>query len=315
LSRLGALGEGLVELSFDRGDDAASLGFGGDAGNICVMATRLGARTRIGGRIGEDALGEALLGFWQRSGVEVSHLVLDTEASTGIYLNETRGAEHRFRYYRRGSAGSRLRWSDLEGSFFNGLGVLVLTGITLAISESAAACAEAACAQAERLGVAVACVLNHRPALGADPDRLAALAGRCQLVLGSREEAAAIFGCAEPEEVRALLGSRVSEVVLSDGPRGAIAATGQQRRQQPAPIVTVANAAGAGDALAGAYLARRLAGAEASEALAVAVAASSLSVEQGGCAVSYPNAAAVAAAVERLPAAAVSRAQVSGRGR
>jgi 2-dehydro-3-deoxygluconokinase len=302
LSCLGALGEGLVELSFDRDDASATVGFGGDAGNVCVMAARLGARARIGGRVGEDAFGEALLGFWAGRGVEVDHLVRDSSAPTGLYLNESRdGGGHRFVYYRTGSAGSRLRPADVGERFYAGLGALAFTGVTLAISESAAASAEAACERAERLGVELACVLNHRPALGGDGERLARLARRCRLVLGSREDAEALFGTGEPDELAAALGSRVEEVVLSDGPGGAVAIAGGERLVQPAPAVTVANAAGAGDALAGAYLAARLNGATPGRALAVAVAASSLSVTRAGCAGSYPSAEQVARAVEQLP--------------
>lgn len=309
MSCLGALGEGLVELSLDLDETSAALGFGGDAANVCVMAARLGARARIGGRVGDDAFGEALLGFWASSGVEVGHLVRDLTAPTGLYLNETRGdRERRFVYYRSRSAGSRMRPADIDDSFYAGLATLVVTGVTLAISETAAASAEAACERAEGLGIKPVCVLNHRPALGGDPERLARLARRCRFVVGSREDAEALFGTAEPEELSAALGEPVEEIVLSDGPRGAVAIAGGERFDQAAPAVTVANAAGAGDALAGAYLARRLDGAAPAQALAVAVAASSESVRRAGCASSYPSTEEVAKAVAQLPPAGVGHA-------
>jgi 2-dehydro-3-deoxygluconokinase len=305
LTCLGAVGEGMVELSVAAGDGDAKLSFGGDACNVCVMAGRLGARARIAGRVGTDVFGDALLGFWARNGIETHHLVRDPEAPTGLYLNESRdGGEHRFVYYRTGSAGSRLQGSDIEEPFYDGLDALVITGVTLAISESAAAAAEAACRRAERLGIQLVCVLNHRPALGGDPERLARLARRCRLVISSREDAEALFGDAEPEHLAAALGPRVGEIILSDGAEGAVALAAGERFAQPAPAVTVANAGGAGDALAGAYLATRLGGATAARALAVAVSASALSVTRAGCADSYPSAEEVADAVERLPAAA-----------
>ena len=55
------------------------------------------------------------------------------------------------------------------------------------------------------------------------------------------------------------------------------------------PTAPVVNAAGAGDAFAGAYLARRLAGQPPATALAWAVAASAHSVTRRGCASSYPT--------------------------
>jgi sugar/nucleoside kinase (ribokinase family) len=64
--------------------------------------------------------------------------------------------------------------------------------------------------------------------------------------------------------------------------------------------VPVVNAAGAGDAVAGAYLASRLRDEPPPAALRHAVAAASLSVQRDGCAASYPAAAEVAALAERL---------------
>ena len=62
-----------------------------------------------------------------------------------------------------------------------------------------------------------------------------------------------------------------------------------------APPVEVVDAAGAGDALAAAYLCARLEGAEPRAALERGVAAASLSCLAHGCALSYPDAASVVA--------------------
>ena len=304
MSRLGALGEGLIELSLDPDRTIVELGFGGDAANICVMAARLGTEARIGGRVGADSFGDALLGFWERIGVRVDAVVRDPDAATGLYLNEGRpGGEHRFVYYRSDSAGSRLRSSDLNEGFYSGLDGLVVTGVTLAISESAAEAAEAALGRAAQLGIGGVCVVNHRTALGGDGARLAELARRCRLVISSREDAEELFGSGQPAELLAALGGQVEEVVLSDGARGAVALVGADTFAQPAPAVELVNAAGAGDALAGAYLAGRLAGSGPTKALTLAVTAASLSVERSGCANSYPSATEVETALGRLSAA------------
>jgi 2-dehydro-3-deoxygluconokinase len=287
---LGALGEGLLELSLEPGTAHAELGFGGDAANLCVVAARLGGGARLAGRIGDDAFGATLLEFWRASGVDVGHVITDPDAATGLYLNERQpDAEHRFVYYRADSAGSRLRSDDVGEAFYRGLGAVVVTGITLAISASAAAAAERALERAERLELLSACVLNYRPALGLPVDRLASVARRCRIVIGSREDAAAVFGVKDIGQLASLLGPVAEEIVLTDGARGATAVVEGQTIRQPAPSVEVVNAAGAGDALAGAYLSRRLAGESPAAALALAVAASALSVGRNGCARAYPT--------------------------
>ncbi len=283
---------------------AVELGFGGDAANVCTMATRLGVGSRLGGRVGADAFGDALLEFWRGHGVEVGQVVRDPAAPTGFYLNEPDAdGEHRFVYYRSDSAGSRLRPSDLDQAFFSGLTALAVTGVTLAISESAAAAAEAALRTAAERELETICVLNHRAVLGGDRDRLVQVARGCRLVIGSREDAEALFDVATAADLAGALGPRVAEILFSDGGRGAIAIANGNTHVQRAPEVTVVNAAGAGDALAGAYLAARLAGAPADAALGTAVAAASLSVGKPGCARSYPAAAEVAAARRSLPLA------------
>jgi len=82
VSVLGVVGEGLIELGLEPAPDhAVTLGFGGDACNAAVMAARLGCVTRIGGRVGDDALGRRLGAFWEETGVDTSHVVRDAGGS------------------------------------------------------------------------------------------------------------------------------------------------------------------------------------------------------------------------------------------
>ena len=299
---IGVIGEGLAELSFSSHAEGPTLASGGDAANVCVMAARLGASARLAGRVGDDALGERLVAFWRENGVDPTALTTDPEAPTGLYVNEVHGDGHRFTYWRMDSAGSRLAPDDLPPDFFDGLGVLVVTGVTLAVSDSSAQAARVAVSTARTRGVRVACVLNHRPTLGGDVRSLAALASESDVVIGSREDAGAVFGTGEPAQVHATLGG-ACELVLTDGGRPAVAIDGAAASLQPIPTATVCNAAGAGDALAGAYLTARLRGESPTRSLAWGVAAATLSVQREGCAASYPHAGETVALVRELPPA------------
>lgn len=298
---LGAVGEGLIELAVGTGaEPAGTLGFGGDAANVCVMAARLGVPARLAGRVGDDALGTRLLDFWEGQGVALDWLARDGEAATGLYVNEPDGSGgHRFTYWRAGSAGSRLLPEDLDAGFFDGLGVLVVTGISLAVSASSAAAVQRAVMLARGAGAQVCCVLNHRPALGGDAGALARLAAAADILIASAEDAQAVFGTSGPAE---LAGLGPAELVLTNGPEPALVVTHGEAVLQPVPSVTQRNAAGAGDALAGAYLAARLRGRAVADALGWGVAAASLSVQRNGCASSYPDRAQTEAMVRSLPA-------------
>jgi len=297
---LAAIGEGLAEFSLAGGRGRPALGFGGDAANVCVMAARLGARTRFAGRVGDDELGRRMLAFWGEHGIELGSVRPDPGAPTGLYLNEVGEDGHRFVYWRRGSAGSRLEPDDLAPAFLERVGTLVVTGVTLAVSPSCAAAARQAMAVARDRGVRVACVLNHRPALGGDVEELASVARASDVTIGSREDAEAVFGTRDPGRVRALLGDGPAELVLTDGADPAVVVAGGEAVAQPVPAVEVRNAAGAGDALAGAYLAARLRGERPAHSLAWGVAAATLSVQRDGCAAAYPSAEETAGLLARM---------------
>ena len=300
---LGAVGEGLIEIAVGQAAErgGTALSFGGDAANVCVMAARLGVGARLAGRVGDDALGGRLLDFWGARASSSNGSARDGEAPTGLYVNEPDGdGGHRFTYWRAGSAGSRLRPEDLDHGFFDGLGILVFTGVTLAVSDSSAAAVERAVELARSAGAQVCCVLNHRPALGGDVGALARLAEAADILIASTEDAQAVFGTSGPAE---LAGLGPAELVLTDGSEPALAATQGEAVLQPVPSVTQRNAAGAGDALAGAYLAARLRGRAVADALGWGVAAASLSVQRDGCASSYPDLEETEAMVRSLPAA------------
>ncbi len=295
MKALGVVGEGLVELGLEpEPNRTVTLGFGGDVANTAVMAALLGTQVRIAGRVGDDALGRRLTGFWASSGVDVSHVIADPDAPTGIYVNE-RGSEglHRFDYHRRQSAGSRLGPADLRDGLFEGLGTLHVSGITLAVSGSSCEAALKASELARAAGASVSIAVNHRPALGGDIDLLRQAALEADLVFVSVEESSAVFDV-PPDTLTAVL-PRAAEIVVSAGARGATVFAGGDAFSLPAPTIEVVDAAGAGDALAGTYLASRLEGRSPADALSRGIVAASLSCRARGCALSYPTSAAVEA--------------------
>lgn len=300
---LGAIGEGLAEISLSRDASEVSLGWGGDAANVCVMAARLGVPARLLGRVGRDAFGRGMTAFWRSNGVDVRWILEDAVGPTGMYLNEPADDEtHRFVYHRHASAGSRLTPHDLGDSFIDGLGVLVVTGVTLAVSRSSATAAQVATASARAHGTRIACVLNHRPALGGDLGELAELAVSSDILIASREDLVHVFGSAEPAAIRAH-SSRLLEFVVTAGAETAVVTTCGRAFTQAVPPALARNAAGAGDALAGAYLAARLRGETPASSLAWGVAAATLSVGREGCATAYPTAIETAALLAVMPTA------------
>ena len=288
------LGEGLYELGLDQDDDEPVAGYGGDVANVAVMAARLGAYVRLGGRVGDDPLGRRLLAFWRQVGIETDHVIVDQQRPTGLYVNELGPDGHRFTYLRRASAGSALCPADVDDALLAGVQALHFSGITLAVSASSAEAAAYAARSVRARGSLVSMAVNHRPALGGRPEQIAEAARSADVVFVSDEESTAVFGAEDPVALAAALAG--AEVVVTHGAAGATwLRAGADAIRVPAPAVEAVDAAGAGDALAGAYLAMRLSGADPGRSLAVGVAAAALSCRRRGCGRGYPTLAEVQA--------------------
>jgi 2-dehydro-3-deoxygluconokinase len=276
-----AIGEGLYELGLD--GDTVREGYGGDAANTTVMAARMGASARLVGRVGDDELGRRLMRFWASCGVDVADVRVDSERFTGIYVNR-RGSDgaRRFDYHRAGSAGSAVSVQDVERVRTDGVAFVHFTGIGLSVSEtSAAACV----ALARRAPGRVSFAANVRPRLAPRHDRLRAAAAAADVVFLSADDAALLYDSVE----RAVAALSHAELVVTDGEHGATVHVDGESIAARAPQVDVVDSAGAGDALAGAYLATRARGEDPRNALAHGVTAGALSCRAVGCAASYPT--------------------------
>jgi 2-dehydro-3-deoxygluconokinase len=240
--------------------------------------------------VGDDALGRVLTDVWREAGLDLQSVRVDPEGPTGIYVNEhlQRGG-HRFDYHRRLSAGSRLSLEDVSAPFLRGLDALYTSGITLAVSESANEAARAAASSARRDGALVAFGINYRPSLTSSAEDVLSCARNADIVFASADDLELLLGIVNLDAaVRALRG-RAREVVVTAGEAGAAVDQGNGLNWISAPVVELVDAAGAGDALAGAYLASRLNRRTPSEALARGVAAAALSCQGFGAALSFPD--------------------------
>lgn len=254
---------------------AMTLGIGGSESNVAVGLTRLGARAAWVGGVGTDSLGELIVHELLGEGVEVVALRHPT-APTGVMIKERRTpATQQVTYYRSGSAGSAIRPEDLPVVLLQGTRILHLTGITPALSESAAETVIRAIDIAKHAGATVSFDINHRTALWRERDAgsdLRPLIADSDIVFAGPEEAAMVVGLGTPEEQADRLGALgPREVVIKQGAAGALALVdGRVYRQAAIPIQPV-DTVGAGDAFVAGYLAELLAGEPADRRLLTAV--------------------------------------------
>ena len=253
------IGEAMAVLSPAPGvrlADAATLTLGtaGAEANVARTAARLGDRVAWVGALGADPLGDRIVADLRDSGVDVSHVIRDASAPTGLYLKDTdESRSSRMYYYRRNSAASKMDAALLPA--LPRRAVLHLSGITAAISESGQHLVRAAL-----LGPhdgLVSFDVNHRPLLWSAAEAapvLAELANAADLVFVGLDEAQTLWGVDTAESIRALLPNPAT-IVVKDGEVGATAQLlGGESHFEPAPVIDVIEPVGAGDAFAAGYL-------------------------------------------------------------
>ncbi|WP_154794821.1 sugar kinase [Occultella kanbiaonis] len=272
MGRLDAEGIGLLD-----GGRPLSLKLAGAESNVAIAAARLGADVTWVGRVGPDGVGDLIERRLRAEGV--STRALRDDAFTGLMISSRRtSAGVRVDYHRAGSAGSRLRPSDLPQELIAGAGVLHVTGITPALSAGAREATFYAVDVARAAGVLVSVDVNHRAKLWSAQEAapvLRDLVARADLVFAGPEEARLVLDApndaADPLTLaRAVAGLGPTAVIIKDGPRGAVAIVdGAEHVAPPVPVHAV-DPVGAGDAFVGGYLADLLDGADPATCLTTA---------------------------------------------
>ena len=264
-----------------------SLSVAGAESDVAIGLARLGHAARWIGAVGADEYGALVLRTLRAEGVAVDGVRVDPTRTTGLLTIERRFQDvSRVIYHRAGSAGASLTPDDVDLS--GRPRWLHLTGITPALSASAAATVLAALDAARAAGVRVCLDVNHRTRLWSSADAagfLRPLAGRIDVVVASEDEVALIAPAAattEESRVAALLGGGVAEVALKRGGDGASSYTADGVTHRPAVPVRVLDTVGAGDAFTAGLLSGHLDSLDADARLERAVACAAFAVASAG---------------------------------
>jgi len=242
----------------------------GAESNAAICLARLGHHVRWVGILGDDEPGALVLRTLRAEAVDVTYVKQDADAATGLILfDQPLPQTSAVTYYRTGSAGSRLTEDDLAAPLQDGARILHVTGITCAISESAAQAVAAAVGRARSMGITVCLDVNYRSRLWtteAAAEALAPLAAKADIVIGSAHELALLkhtSGDRSADDravIESLLELGVAEVVTKLGANGAQVDTTEGTRLVHGHHVRVIDPVGAGDAFCAGYISARLDG-------------------------------------------------------
>jgi len=165
-------GEAMVRLSppaFQRLEQAHSFDVhvGGGELNVAVAAARLGITSRWVSRLPENALGRMIANRAREQGVDV-HVEWTADGRAGLYFAELGAAPRTSSvlYDRAASAISRVKPGSIDWtSVFDGARWFHVSGITPALSESAAKVTAESLVAAKKAGLTVSYDLNYRSKL------------------------------------------------------------------------------------------------------------------------------------------------------
>jgi len=262
----------------------------GTESNVAVGLVRMGFTSGWISRLGDDEFGRYIYGFLRGEGVDVSQVVFDSEAPTGLYFVQ-RGypmpGKSLVYYYRSGSAASRLCPEDVDPEYVAKARVFHTTGITLALSSSCRRAAEKAVEAAEGSGTLVSFDTNIRLKLwGPEEARRCLLdfMGSVDVLFTDVNDSRILLGIGDPgKAAERFLEMGPETVVVKMGEEGAYAATvGGDSVFKAAFKVPVVDMIGAGDAFDAAFLGCRLRELSLEESLEVANAAGALCVTVRG---------------------------------
>ncbi len=174
--------------------------FGGGEANVAVSLANYGINADFVTRLPKNEIADACISELKKYGVKTDNIVRGGER-LGIYFLETGAVSRASKvvYDRAHSAIStidprEINWEEV----FEGADWFHWTGITPALSQSAADACLIAIQTANKMGITVSCDLNYRKNLwkyGKLPaDIMPTLVAGCDIILGNEEDAEKVFG-------------------------------------------------------------------------------------------------------------------------
>jgi 2-dehydro-3-deoxygluconokinase len=260
---------------------------GGAESNVAIGVRRLGVPAAWIGRVGDDELGGLIVRELRAEQVAVR--AITDPAPTGLMLKfRPSPGQSQVRYYRTGSAGSRLQPADLDWRQIASAELLHITGITPALGPGPARAVRTAIDKARAARVPVSLDVNYRAALWSRCEAAAALRPLLRAVdivfAGMDEAALLVDGVTEDPLAAAelLAGAGPGQAVIKLGALGAVARIDRANYIEPAVPMPVVDTVGAGDAFVAGYLAETITGAEPARRLATAAAAGACAITVAG---------------------------------
>jgi 2-dehydro-3-deoxygluconokinase len=264
--------------------------------NVAIGLARLGLRSGWASKVGNDAFGKFVIERLKNENVDINHVLTDNNYPTGFQLKSmVLEGDPEVQYFRKGSAASHLTSNDFNEEYFQSARHLHMTGIPLAISDSARAFARHALSFMKKNGKKVSFDPNLRPTLWSSQEEMVMeineAAFLADYVLPGIAEGELLTGFKEPREIASFyLDKGVELVVIKLGEEGAFYKTAKEEGTvRGFHVEQVVDTVGAGDGFAVGVISGLLEGLSIHDAVLRGNAIGSLAVQLPGDNDGYPT--------------------------
>ncbi|EJB07054.1 hypothetical protein Rleg9DRAFT_6029 [Rhizobium leguminosarum bv. trifolii WSM597] len=285
---------------------------GGSPTNIACGAARLGLKSAVITRVGDEHMGRFIREQLEREGVVTDGVTTDPERLTALVILGIRD-EDQFPliFYRENCADMALSEADIDEAFIGSAKALVVTGTHLSNTRTEAAVMKAL-QLARQHGVKTALDIDYRPNLWgvaghgdgesrfvesrAVTEKLQSTLNLFDLIVGTEEEFHIAGGSTDTiEALRAVRNASDAVLVCKRGAKGAVAIKDwvpnnlDDAEKGPGFPIEVFNVLGAGDGFFAGLLKGWLDGERWPKALEYANACGAFAVSRHGCTPAYPS--------------------------
>ena len=284
---------------------------GGSPTNISVGCARLGLKSAVITRVGDEHMGRFIRETLDGEGVDTSHVITDPERLTALVILGIRDSQQfPLIFYRENCADMAISEEDIDPDFIASARAVLVTGTHFSTDRVAGA-SFAAMKLARQFGRKVAFDIDYRPnlwALGghadgesrfAESDRVTAhlqsVLPHCDLIVGTEEEWHIAGGTTDTiAALQAARGLTDATIVCKRGPLGCVVFEGDIQGldsgvASPVREIEVFNVLGAGDGFMAGFLSGWLRDEAAADCSLYANICGALAVSRHGCAPSYPS--------------------------
>jgi 5-dehydro-2-deoxygluconokinase len=266
---------------------------GGSATNVAVAAARLGHRSAVITKVGNDGFGPYVRAALEGFGVEARYVGTDPDLRTPLAFCEIHPPDDfPLLFYREPKApDSNIGAEDLDLEEISSTPLFWITGTGL--SEEPSRSTTLGALEARSRGITVI-DLDYRPMLWSsreETERWYREALKYATVaVGNQEEAEVAVGTDDPHEASAaLLDLGLELAIVKRGPNGVLARTTEGVAEAPPIEVNVVNGLGAGDAFGGALCHALLSGWDPERTIRFANAAGAIVASRLACADEMPT--------------------------